>query len=410
MSTLSWRCDNCGLFNYSTASNCVACFNVPSTISTRNIPWTQLKSVPISARMGKAISIYENEFILVTTPYKFAGDDTEPWSKIWFGILKYNVKTNDWCKWIEYDRPLGIFAGITYNKEDGKLFWVGYKGEIYIFDIEHQKTKTIKGLSNTAGSYKNVMMINKNIHLITPDHKHLICNVYDNDDNIKIREANDTDIDMLAPKNIYSDRDTKNIYIRSRNVIMAVVCVDYTFNLRWAESQENMIMIYSIRKREWTIMKDLQMKQRKMEVPKILVTSDEKYAIIIGEFELTKERYYGWDKVDDKWNFEGEQIPIYVLEICDDDKYKLKQCMIELPMKRPFSVAMTAGVKDEYELLVNGYLRMIDDNYSSPMDVIKEILKWITDDMIHWVEYGSGGKSERHHFAMSLSNLLSYCD
>ena len=375
--------------------------------------WKQLAAAPISARMGECITINKDEFILITTPYQFAGDDEEAWSKIWHGIFKYNAKSNNWGQWIEYDKPPGTPAGITYNEMDGKLYWIGYKGQIYIFDIINQKSKKIQGLLNKATKYKNVMVIDKTLHLTKSDVRkssHFVCNVYDSDKNIKITPADDTDIDYLATRNKYGYRNSKNVYLKSKNIIVAIGCVPYTFDRKWRESQENKIMIYSVEKNEWKILENLKMNQRKMEVPTILVTDDEKYVIIIGEFECTEERWYGYEDDDDVWNESGEEIPVYVLEIGHDVECKLKQCMIRLPMRRFFSIAITAGIKDEDVMLVAGYLRLIHHSYSSPMDVMNEILKWMTDDIIHWIEYGTGGKTERRHFAISLSQILSYCD
>ena len=131
-----------------------------------------------------------------------------------------------------------------------------------------------------------------------------------------------------------------------------------------------------------------------------------------GEFknESTEEMWYGWEDDDDVWNEVGEQIPVYVLEIGDDVECKLKQCMIRLPMRRFFSIAITAGIKDEDVMLVAGYLRMVHHNCQFSRDVMNEILKWLGDDIIHWIEYGTGGKTERRHFGISLSQILSYCD
>ena len=48
--------------------------------------------------------------------------------------------------------------------------------------------------------------------------------------------------------------------------------------------------------------------------------------------------------------------------------------MIDLPLKRSFSVPVTGGIGDEDELLVNAYLTRIGDSYPCPMGVTKEIL------------------------------------
>ena len=127
------------------------------------------------------------------------------------------------------------------------MYWIGYQEQIYIFDIINQKTKIIQELSNKAMQYKNMVVIDQTLHLTKShlpktryDHgesTHFVCSIYDDDKEIRITDANETDIniDYLGPRNKYGYKDIENVYIKSKNIIVAIGCVPYTFSRGWWE-------------------------------------------------------------------------------------------------------------------------------------------------------------------------------
>ena len=58
----------------------------------------------------------------------------------------------------------------------------------------------------------------------------------------------------------------------------------------------------------------------------------------------------------------------------------------------------------EDELLVCGYLRCMIS--ALPTDLVNEIIRWYSEEMIHWIEFG-GPLVERQHYAIPLSLILN---
>ena len=97
---------------------------------------------------------------------------------------------------------------------------------------------------------------------------------------------------------------------------------------------------------------------------------------------------------------------ILVLDIRDDNynNYKLIECKIKCPQEGCFGIVRIGGI--ENELLVIGWIKRLFKTKEfknlvlPPMYLMKIVLLWYGQEMIHWF-------GQRTHYAIELRHILS---
>ena len=125
-----------------------------------------------------------------------------------------------------------------------------------------------------------------------------------------------------------------------------------------------------------------------------MITSDEKYIILYAQCDVN-------------YVLNGEMF--YVLDITDDNQYKLKKSLIKPPKTGRCNILLRGG-GIEHEMLVIAWIKQLfkEKEFTHlplpPMHLMKLICSWYVQKEIHWI--GCGNK-DNEHFAINTRHILS---
>ena len=187
-----------------------------------------------------------------------------------------------------------------------------------------------------------------------------------------------------SPHNICEVRYASTLYVPSKQIIL-LIGGEY-----WKDKMMG-IWKFCLVTKKWKKLEALQFNYCNVSSH---LTSDEGYVIIGG----------GSDKDNCYMN------KMYVLDIRDEDEYKLMECDIKLPMENAKLykiVGSGGGIKDE--ILVVGWIkqefkkRNFKDLLIPPMYIMQLIALWYNQEMIHWISR----QEDNNHCCIKLKHVLS---
>ncbi len=222
-------------------------------------------------------------------------------------FFRYNIKNNSFNK-LDIDNKNWHCANMVFNKEEKVL---------YIHNGVHIKCTNI--ITNVSKTFENVqdglylLFITNCFHVITRDDK----------DNIKhwIGAIENDFLNILG--NTFNNNDSSNfvlggkaIYIASKACIVLI-----GGHYRYCEDDDalqNEIWKYKLQTKKWTKCKDIVFDGYNFEA---VLTSNEKHIILMGGVK--------YSTIDDGGDVETNDI--FVLDMKDNDNWKIKQCKIKCP-------------------------------------------------------------------------------
>ena len=146
---------------------------------------------------------------------------------------------------------------------------------------------------------------------------------------------------------------------------------------------------YCVRSGHWEQMQDDKGKPFKFvknpELQQIVLSSNERYVIIASE--------------------QGDSF--HVLDIGDDDQYKLWESSVTVPDRMQF-VTRSGGIS-ESKLLAFGWMRKLEDVCFVPIVIKTLISNWYSVEMIHSFNYAhrqDDGVFDRSHDKILLTDVL----
>ena len=287
--------------------------------------------------------------------------------------MAYNRSTNTFCSRVR--------SGIDdyLNSENNTS-----QNATFIFINMTSKTMHTKSFSELPDNdikfnFCAILRMNEEIHIIGGRHnsKHLVWNIATNSeeeiyDFAKVGQFKEG---LMGPN---------AIYVPSKDVIILI---------GGRGSKANGIWIFSMKSKKWAKMDALSFIHWNVS---LTLTSNEEYVVIAGGYGVG-----GSINSTDK---------IFVLDIRDDNEYKLSESKIKCPSKGLCHIVAVGGLKDEY--LVRGWLKEICKDLNLeilPMDVISMIMNWYSQEEIHWLPRMTDSmynKANGNHFAISVKSIL----
>ena len=167
------------------------------------------------------------------------------------------------------------------------------------------------------------------------------------------------------------------IHVPSKNILLMFASYDpYGECLLWR---------YHIRSNRWELISGIQLEDN---CPMIL-TSDERFVIIRSNV------YY-------------KTHPL-ILDIRNDDHYKLRESPVVLHYIGFGVFARTGGIKESVAT-ASGWIRRLRKSgeivsISIPLEIVKTIARWYSEESIHWIHKQAGQKS--NHQMIALQDILA---
>ena len=98
-----------------------------------NPSWIKLPSVPFGAIYGTTIGINRDEILVVSGPNKSQPASNSVTDKYWSGIHKFNSKSNEWTKFIEYEKDFELVRpGGTFDAKEQIVYLYGHNYQMCI--------------------------------------------------------------------------------------------------------------------------------------------------------------------------------------------------------------------------------------------------------------------------------------
>ena len=223
------------------------------------------------------------------------------------------------------------------------------------------------------------MNVDGTIHAITKSAKHLIWNDADNEFNqIYDFKQNDDILDIHSPS---------VIYVKSKQKLFLIGA-----QIRGPKYPPCGIWTYSLLTNKWERIDYLKFDNYGGSVIK---TSDEKYMIIFG----------CWDKDDSVLKKDR----IYVLDIRDDNEYKLRKSAINFPKLDRHNILIRGG-EIEHEMLVIAWIADLFKREKFkhlellPVYLMKLICSWYIQEEIHWI---GADYTKNEHFVINAKYIFN---
>eukprot|EP01084_Bolivina_argentea_P176837 305946_1 len=156
----------------------------------------------------------------------------------------------------------------------------------------------------------------------------------------------------------------------------------------------NEIWIYKLKTQKWTKINNISFERYNFEA---VLTSNERYIVLFGGMKYHEDTGIN-ELVDD----------ICVLDMIDDNNWKIKQCELKCPRSGKCIGTSTGGI--EHDMLVTGFvkgcfkLKEFKNLKSPPTHIISLIAKWYSGEVIHWMKYYD---KEFEHLGIYLTDILS---
>ncbi len=339
--------------------------------------WQQCNN-SVSCNSDFVVQISEQEFIhieiLIWSP------DCK-WS-----LNKYNMEGNQYqCCYIATCEGYRAFYKVAYDKQNKQLYMQS-RNTLHVFDTLKFQCKHYPTQLH-AGEY--LVFANKCLYDIDHDEQYAI---YD------VKQFLTLCAQSVHP--VGSGGALEGgvaIYIPSKSCIVlfggyyaeefGMQCDGYFPHL------SNEIWCLSLLSKKWTRMvQDIGMHRYNLQA---VLSSNERYIILLGG--------YLYDQQTDT-RFESDDI--CVIDIKDNDKWKIAKCKFQCPATGICSATRTGGVGTKSNILVHGYIKHCwqhedMDGLSLPTKyIINMIDRWYSAEFIHWI------RSDVGHVAFVLRDLL----
>ena len=309
-------------------------------------------------------------------------------------LIMYDTHTNQWTQIATFPEEayyLYVHPAETFNKYQNKVYFWPCE-DFFTFDIKTRQfnINEINAEDLDVSNSKNGVSVNEYIHFINYEMgkvEHTILNTRDNTFEIF------NPPEFQEWKEIY---DTYCIYVKSKQVLLLIGGGTYNSpNIRPFG-----IWKYCLKKKKWSQVKEVAFNL--MDV-RCALSANEKYVIIVG----------GGDETDGTVGMIDND-KIFVLDITDDNNYKLRECSIKIPNSQcyPSPEIVLMGGEIEHELLVIGWIKKLfkttefKDLSLPPMYIMKMIGLWYNQEELHWIQHHWWNKRS-DHYLMTLSQILS---
>lgn len=345
------------------------------TLSGIDKRWITLPNLCAKIDENDCISILNDHEFIIATLYNETAND---------GIHKYNINKNAWIQIWEYphEEKMQIETmAINRGTEQNKIYLgdCHYKNKrLVMFDTTTNKLSTLKSPWKLKVD-SSMVNVNGVFHIIGG---------YQNSTHVSWNSDNDEFVIMHDFKtNGFNDIfSPSTIYVPSKQMILLIGGLCFvTFKMIG-------IWKFCLKTNKWHKLEGIQLDYYHA-CP--CLTSNEEYIVIGG----------GLDKNDNYMN------KLYVLDIREDEEYKLKECDIKLPIDKVKHriVRSGGGIKDE--ILVVGWIKkQFKDNDLKelsllPMYMMQLIALWYNQEMIHW--FTDHKDAENNHYCIRLKHILS---
>lgn len=347
--------------------------------------WFKLKPVPRYLCRVTTTSINEKEFLIASSCLR---QDEEG------AIHKYNVKTNEWYK--QYKYPIGWEIqkhSIAMNKKENKIYLATYKAEMVIVNIDSKQYRVSQCDINhgytdcpfinnwwcpvsivNINSTIHVFVIVFNVYLDKMTHKHLIFDE-ETDEYKQIFDFMTTEYINNPP---HSSIHTK-IHVSSKQILLLFISD--------SNAHIHQLWILNLKTNVWTKNETI---KYEFQVSCAVLICNQQFIFLYSDNDT-----------------------MYVLDIRDNDKYKLSQCIIQTPFKMErhsitYLHATNRGIKDE--MLVFGWINQLFQKPQfhgialPPFCIIKLILNLYCIDLIHFI--CDPVENGHTHYAINVKHVL----
>ena len=338
---------------------------------------------------GKLLKINHYQF-LVSNHLK--SDDTTR------ALVMYNTRTNQWQQIAEYPKQHAYGRTLnvcTYNMQQNKVYFLrrdnlmataNPSDKFVTFDIKTRKFNMNGVIAHNWCSTQDSESVNEYIHSIGGTVffggiRHLI---FDTNDN--------TNLDFTPPefREMRSILGAHCIYIRSKQILLLI-------GGDRGSGKPFGIWRYCLKQEKWKKMKKLS--SFSLEFVVCALSANEKFVIIAGGDIVSTD-----DMIHGEYNH-----TIFVLDISDDNNYKLKECTIKLPKKYEHpQIALMGGDSDDESLII-GWIKELfktkefKDLSLPPMYIMKMIGLWYNQEGLHWIQ---DGDDYNNHYVITLKHML----
>eukprot|EP01084_Bolivina_argentea_P205651 351279_1 len=328
--------------------------------------WIKLPGLPDDFSIGSVLSINEHEFI-ATSRYHSNG------------IYKYNMNKDEFLRFFKYSAQWLVFhthAAINQMEQEVYLY-SAYSGNIRILNLQ---TNEYHFHTFSGDSDSNFLFINNHFHIINNYNKHAIVNYKQNTQTLDIIS------DTLQSEDSTSLSSQSVIYIPSKQSILLLGGTDEEDTL----TKE--LWIYSLKTQKWKMINNVIFEGYWFSA---VLSSNEQYIILFGGQNDSKK--YD-DPVDD----------IFVLDIKDDNAFKLKKSTMRCPQPGECHGVRTGGINSKSDILVIGFIKKcfkeneLKNIQLPPLYIMKLIANWYSMEMIHWISKGGN-----EHYCIKLKDILS---
>eukprot|EP01084_Bolivina_argentea_P127624 225661_1 len=328
-------------------------------MATHISKWMPLESFDFTPhKLCGVMQVDENNFIVVSASHKAM-----------FTLYKYDAIKHDF-------NTLSIGQVTRTNNEDcvtsfeDIIAFNKVKQEMYVLHKDcgsytktHIQAININNKSQQILEYiptgRYFLFINNCFHLFDNHNKHRIYHTKNEKLCLKNTLWNHTVEDLDAGL---------AIYVPSKQFIVLIGGHGYNGDLR------KDIWCYSLRTQKWSRIEYMTFTGYNFG---IVLTSNERYIILFGG---TNDEQARDTEVDD----------ILVLDMKDDNNWKLKKSKIFCPEVGACHIVRTGGVNAKYDVLVIGFIKQCFEQKEfehldlPPIYIMMIIVKWFSAEMIHW--------------------------
>ena len=310
-------------------------------------------------------------------------------------IYKYNTYKNDWIKIIRC--PSNFYRGILFLDTASKKLHSAHYGSgklsqklmLTSYDIKNNRytLRRYGPFANTlSGIIPYLCHVDGNIHIIGGHicSTHHVWNFNKKRNEYKLIHQFKFDKQNLMYLSL--------VHVPSKQMILMIGGSDiHNYDKRNYSEEDKRRRIgiwkFCLISQKWTKLQFVGTDFKQANV-RCALSSNEDFVIIAG----------GWD------NIMEESDEIFVLDLRDNNQYKLRKSEIKCPQKGKCGlVTLGGGIQDE--LLVIGWIKdlfkTINFKHLSlpPMYLIKLIQSWYNQEMIHWLQ-------PQEHYSIKLKDVL----
>eukprot|EP01084_Bolivina_argentea_P001881 3487_1 len=345
--------------------------------------WQKLQSPPFRVGDRVHVSINEQEFIV----RRDIIESLESRQSRQLATQKYNIHQNKFVEYVTYRDNWD--HDLTFNKATNDLYVRLYPDDgrghnefqLHAINVESNQCYVI----NNFPKGEHTLFIRGNFHVINAPNKHWIGSL----ENKTVKTLHDT----LNVEDIQTMHCGKAIYIPSKESILLIGCwtdpESFINNSQGPNPKD--IWIYSLALQKWRKVENVSFEGFHFGA---VLTSNQRYIVLLG-------------------GYDGNHVSIpyiKVLDMKDDNNWKMKQSTICCPDNGPCSAVRTNGV-DSNKLLVIGFIKQcfkrkeFEEMSLPPMYLMTIITEFTAHaEMIHWMK-----AEDTSHFGIYLKDILSSC-